>query len=455
MTQPPYSNVQDEQSGTTSLTHSLNLNKELRSENTNLNVNVNESNGYSEPSSSGGDHYSEIDKSAAPSPSPNPTSWPEDLHGEDDEQATTYANVVSRNLPNVPAPPPPPVGPNESPTKPSVSKSNNIDIAQSMNEMSLEAKTQQMSPKKLDPTFLAELEKHLGEKEASKNTNAAQQPQQPPVQHVHPMQQMPPPAAQTSVAPSNVSHAGPPLSNVAMAAVAAVSKPPDNTVIPMLRPPPQSIKPKSPNCDQLQRGNATSSSFNFPNKVQNQWPTKSTNIQRPRSQIGYPTQMSAECSSTDAVVAQMWHQNQQQQQQQHQNYSGNSSNLLQSVSNHHHAPSNLESAAQNVAAAYHQQFPHLPPPGPTNTQPPTPVHSASAASTLQRPASIAGTILSEQVYAELRQTVPNLDQLSQSEFNTLYNKTVRQNILRSYQANSNALASATSNMVSKIMKTYI
>lgn len=43
-----------------------------------------------------------------------------------------------------------------------------------------------------------------------------------------------------------------------------------------------------------------------------------------------------------------------------------------------------------------------------------------------------GTMFSEQVYVELKQTVPNLEQLSQNEFNTLYNKTVQQNILRNY-----------------------
>lgn len=149
----------------------------------------------------------------------------------------------------------------------------------------------------------------------------------------------------------------------------------------------------------------------------------------------------------------MWHQNQTQPQH-NQNlvagssatYAGHSSNLLQCVQNH--APSNLENAAQNVAVAYQQQFPSLPALTPGNLQNNTQQsHSPGTitSSGLQRPASIAGTVLSEQVYAELKQTVPNLDQLSQSEFNTLYNKTVRQNILRSYHANSNALASATCN----------
>ena len=212
---------------------------------------------------------------------------------------------------------------------------NNIDLVQqSISELSVDVEPSS-SPKKLDPAFLAELEKHLGEKEASKNTNAN----------------------------------GASISN--------------NTAIPMLRPPPQSVKPKSPNTDiQQQR------SFNFPNKVQNNWQTpqsKSTNVQpRPRS------------TSSDE-----WH----------------------------NAPSNVDTA-------YQQQFPSLP--IATN-------NARSNSSTVPRPASIAGTQLNEQVYAELRQTVPNLDQLTQNEFNTLYNKTVRQNILRSYQANSTALASAACN----------
>lgn len=42
----------------------------------------------------------------------------------------------------------------------------------------------------------------------------------------------------------------------------------------------------------------------------------------------------------------------------------------------------------------------------------------------------SSSLLSEKVYEELKQSVPNLEQLSQSEFNTLYNKTVQQSILR-------------------------
>lgn len=387
-----------------------------------------ESNGYASSS----DHYSEIDKaSGGASPSPSlQTCWPEDLQSSEAaaaaaaaQAATTYANVVSRNLPHqtTPPPPPPPVGPNESPTKPS---KNNVDIAQSMNELAIDTAVA-ASPKKLDPAFLAELEKHLGEKEATKNTNPNQHAQQ-----VVPPQPIP-------AAPSNV---------VPVAAAAATSSS-NNTVIPMLRPPPQSIKPKSPNGAAA----AAPANFNFPSKVQNSWQPKSINIQRPRSQASAAATSSSssfsssvECSSTEALVAQMWHQNQSAT-------SAYASNLLQCVPNH--APSNLESAPQNVAVAYQQQFPSLPPPNQTNLRngQSQPGASNASSSTLPRPASIAGTVLSEQVYAELKQTVPNLEQLSQSEFNTLYNKTVRQNILRSYHANSNALATATNSMVSLVL----
>lgn len=425
--------------GPSSLQHSLNLNKNLHSENTNLNVNMNvESNGYA-----GSEHYSEVDKTETSSPSPNPQSWPEDLQGNESLSTATYANVVSRGLPSSPAPPPPPVGPNESPTKPK----NNFDIAQSLNEMTLDAKNQ--SPKKLDPVFLAELEKHLGEKEATKNTNSAQyqSPQAQPKQQ-HQQQQQ-----QSAAAPSNI-----PLSTSSAASVS--NKPADNTVIPMLRPPPQSIKPKSPNLNETNGGN-----FNFANKVQNSWHSKSTNIQRPRSQLGLTTQLSAESSNTDAIIAQIWQQNQMQSTSNpniagsstvsastsaatSSSFSGNSSHTLPIA--HNHAPSNLEAAAHNVAKAYHQQFPSLPSPSQLNLQNPQ-AASAQNSSIVQRPASIAGSALSEQVYAELKQTVPNLDQLSQNEFNTLYNKTVRQNILKSYQANSNALVSATNHVIKVVI----
>ncbi|KAJ8668984.1 hypothetical protein QAD02_000243 [Eretmocerus hayati] len=354
------SNVQEEVLSTSSTQQVLNLSKDFRNECPNLNVNLSKSamsNGYAASS----EHYSEIDKegtSAIPTPTPAPVEndWPEDLHSSNIQAASdaTYANVLTRSLSS--APPPPPVGPNESPTK---SKTNNCELAQGMGELSLEAS----SPKKLDPAFLAELEKHLGQKEASNNLNAQQQP---PV----------------------VSNSG--------------------CAIPMLRPPPQSSKPKSPNAEQQQANGA----FNFPNKVQNSWqpqPVKSTNVQRPNSQTG---------SCSDSAE---WRQN-----------------SLQS------APSNLEMAAHNVAIAYHQQFPSLP--AMTNQTQNNVQSQQLSTQSLPRPVSIAGSVLSEQIYAELRQTVPNLEQLSQNEFHTLYNKTVRQNILRGYQATSSSPTPVTNNL---------
>ncbi|XP_060828965.1 receptor tyrosine-protein kinase erbB-3-like [Bombus pascuorum] len=129
--------------------YSLNLSKESRNASINLNVNVDteENNAYSQ------NHYSEIDKPSPPMA--NWSNWPEDMQSE----AQTYVNVSSRNLQSSDTPPPPPVPPNESPPKP---KSNH-DLAQSLNELTINSCN--VSPKKLDPTFLAELEKHLGEKE--------------------------------------------------------------------------------------------------------------------------------------------------------------------------------------------------------------------------------------------------------------------------------------------------
>ncbi|XP_015605227.1 tyrosine-protein kinase sid-3 [Cephus cinctus] len=431
-----YGNVQNEdgtsssQSNTSQYSqdvsqYSISLNKDIRSENTNLNVNLDngEGNGYTE------DHYSEIEK---PSPtSLNISTWPEDLQGE----AQAYANVSSRDLPSANGPPPPPpVGPNESPPKP---KSNH-DLAQSLNELSIDTRPQS-SPKKLDPAFLAELEKHLGEKEACKNTNANQQPSSSNSQY------------------------------------ASVNKLQENSGIPMLRPPPQSAKPKSPQVDQ--RG-----ASNLPTKVQNQWQSKSTNIQRPQSQIAHGNYMLE--STTDMIVGHMWQQSHQSQPQQQNTYpahpSNMSSNLLQcqvpassdllqiALCNVEHAQSNLGNSSSdpnnlsNTSAGQAQNFPSTSHnyiqqqsfnlsassqnSTPNITQVQNDLHQSlvgGSRNTLLRPSSTSGAVLSEQVYAELKQTVPNLEQLSQSEFNTLYNKTVQQNILRNYHGSSNTPSTST------------
>ena len=359
--------------------------------------------------------------------SPTPSTWPEDL----ETGAQTYVNVSSLPVAVGPPPLPPPVGPNESPQKPK----SNVDLAQSLKDLTIDTKPQ-TSPKKLDPAFLAELEKHLGEKEASKNTNATQHQQQQQQQQ----------------------------SVVACSPYAGVPKSQDNSGIPMLRPPPQPLKSKSPQSDPRAVVNIT-------NKVQNSWQSKSTNIQRPRSQLGQigaiPNTQMLE-STTDAIVSQMWQQSQSQalpsqnifpiqtsiQQTQMMQISFQSSaNLLQiAPSNLTHAPSNLQNTqsgllAQNLSANqnyFQQQTFTLPVPNQSGNHNITQVQNDlqhpsttnSRHNSLPRPVSQSGAGLSEQVYAELKQTVPNLEQLSQSEFNTLYNKTVQQNILRNYHANN-------------------
>lgn len=348
--------------------YSLNLSKESRNDSINLNVNVDteENNAYSQ------NHYSEIDKPSPPMA--NWSNWPEDIQSE----AQTYVNVSSRNLQTSDAPPPPPVAPNESPPKP---KSNH-DLAQSLNELTINSCN--VSPKKLDPTFLAELEKHLGEKEASKNMITSQQ---------------------------NPDSSDP---------YASVNKLQDST-IPALRPPPQTIKRKSPQMDYR--------STNLPSKVQNSWPSKSTNIQQPpRSQ---PEQRLE--TATEQMVGQIWQQSQAQQHSAYGTAQGNL-NLLQiapsnvSKPTFNHAQNSLPTANQ----ASHFPNPTLPTGSHGITQIQNDLHQAHS-SNVSKPPNV---VFSEQVYAELKQTVPNLDQLSQNEFNTLYNKTVQQNILRNYYAAS-------------------
>ncbi|XP_046819470.1 activated Cdc42 kinase Ack [Vespa crabro] len=428
-----YGNIQNEEVSTNQNInvnqYSTNLSKNSINESVNLNVNVNNSEGNAFPE----DYYSEIDKLQTPSVS-NWTSWPEDLQSDTTQ---TYANVASHNLPTTSngqpspplppplPPPPPPIGPNESPPKP---KSNH-DLAQNLSELNINSQNV-TSPKKLDPAFLAELEKHLGEKEASKNTNATQQ---------H----------------SNESHT-----------YTLINKLQDNSTIPALRPPPQSIKPKSPQMDQR-------TSTHLPSKVQNSMQSKNTNIQKPMVQQEHRFVE----STTDAIVGQMWQQAHSQVHLQ-SNYSVSTDpnvnrispvvnmpqinvNLLQvAPSNLIHATSNLNSSqygsksatettsnhAQNFTSTSQNYFQQQNVPlltisrnhGITQIQNDLQQAQSSSATntnTISKPAMFAtGTMFSEQVYVELKQTVPNLEQLSQNEFNTLYNKTVQQNILRNYYA---------------------
>lgn len=340
--------------------YSINLSKENRNDSINLNVNVDteESNTYSQ------NHYSEIDK-----PSPPIANWPEDLQND----TQTYVNVSSRNLQTSDAPPPPPVAPNESPPKP---KSNH-DLAQSLSELTINS--QNISPKKLDPAFLAELEKHLGEKEASKNMIARDQQN-----------------------PDSDSYS-------------SINKLQDNT-IPALKPPPQTIKRKSPQLDYR--------SSNLPSKVQNSWPSKSTNIQQPAR-----TERVLE-TTTEQMVGQIWQQTQASQHGTQTNL-----NLLQIApsnvfkQNLNHAQNSLSISNQTMNA----QNLSLPTTGNVHgiTQIQNDLQQTYSSNIVSKPPNV---MFSEQVYAELKQTVPNLDQLSQNEFNTLYNKTVQQNILRNYYA---------------------
>ncbi|KAL2713184.1 activated Cdc42 kinase Ack [Vespula squamosa] len=426
-----YGNIQNEEVSTSQNInvnqYPTNLSKNSINESVNLNVNVNSSEGNVFPE----DHYSEIDKLQTPSVS-NWTSWPEDLQND----TQTYANVATHNLPTTSngqsspplppplPPPPPPMGPNESPSKP---KSNH-DLAQNLSDLSINSHNV-TSPKKLDPAFLAELEKHLGEKEASKNTNATQQ---------H----------------SNESHT-----------YTLINKLQDNSTIPALRPPPQSIKPKSPQMDQR-------TSTHLPSKVQNSMQSKNTNVQKPMLQ----QENRFVESTTDAIVGQMWQQAHSQVHLQ-SNYSVSTdpnvnrispvvnmpqinvnllqvapSNLIQATSNLNSSQYGSKSAtetasnhAQNFTSTNQNYFQQQNVPlltisrnhGITQIQNDLqqPQSSASNTNTISKPAMFAtGTMFSEQVYVELKQTVPNLEQLSQNEFNTLYNKTVQQNILRNYYA---------------------
>ncbi|XP_076160209.1 activated Cdc42 kinase [Ptiloglossa arizonensis] len=371
--------------------YSINLSKESRNDSINLNVNVNvdteESNAYAQ------NHYSEIDKPSPPIA--NWSNWPEDLKND----SQTYVNVSSRNLQTSDAPPPPPVAPNESPPKP---KSNH-DLAQSLNELTIN--TRNLSPKKLDPAFLAELEKHLGEKEASKNMNASQE--SPGVSDPY----------------------------------SSVNKLQENT-IPVLRPPPQSTKPKSPQIDHR--------SSNLPSKVQNSWQSKTTNIQLPRTQ--------SEQRVLETTTDQLWQQSQTSQQNTYTNENVNRAptntqmnlNLLQIAPSNLGNPcnvskTNINHAHNSPSASQTDTFqnPALSTVSHGITQIQNDLQQAHSSNVSSKPASV---VFSEQVYAELKQTVPNLDQLSQNEFNTLYNKTVQQNILRNYYAASTSTVSDSSNL---------
>ncbi|XP_070150291.1 activated Cdc42 kinase Ack [Polyergus mexicanus] len=267
--------------------YSVNLNKECRQDAVNLNVNTSaEGNNAS--------HYSEIDK-ISPRGS-NWSTWPEDLRNS--SIAQTYANVSggesASSCAAVPIPPPPPcIGPNTSPSKPK----SNYELARNMNELSLNSNSSANVTKKLDPGFLAELEKHLGEKEATKNTNSAnggenQESGNANYLRCSSQDKLRQGSASTQQHSTTVEDAARSLS-----------------VIPVLKSPPHK-KSKSPVMTTDRR--ASFSSAPSISKVQNSWQLKSTNIQRPRPK---DEQRMSE-STTDTIVGQIWQQTQTLSQQQ-------------------------------------------------------------------------------------------------------------------------------------------
>jgi len=147
----------------------------------------------------------------------------------------------------------------------------------------------------LDPGFLAELEKHLGEKEATKNTNSANSEEN----------QEPEGASYLRSSQDKLRQGSTSIQQLSTVEDATKSL----TVIPVLKSPPHK-KSKSPITTIDRR--ASFSSTSSTSKVQNSWQSKSTNIQRPRPQ---DEQRMSE-STTDAIVSQIWQQTQTLSQQQ-------------------------------------------------------------------------------------------------------------------------------------------
>ncbi|KAL6430119.1 hypothetical protein ACFW04_007716 [Cataglyphis niger] len=267
--------------------YSVNLNKDCRQDAVNLNVNMN-------AESDVASHYSEIDK-LSPRGS-NWSTWPEDLRNS--SVAQTYANVSNSEPASsfvAPIPPPPPsIGPNTSPSKPK----SNCELARSMNELSLNSNSSANVTRKLDPGFLAELEKHLGEKEATKNTNSANSEENQELGSVNYLRC----SSQDKLRQSSA------LTQQHSTTVEDTAR--SLSVIPVLKSPPHK-KSKSPVTTTDRRASSFSSTPPI-SKVQNSWQSKSTNIQRPRPK---DEQRMSE-STTDAIVGQIWQQTQTLSQQQ-------------------------------------------------------------------------------------------------------------------------------------------
>lgn len=344
--------------------------------------------------------FSDIDRL---SPTPSIASvWPEDMvETNSPAPVQTYANVLSCSAAasaNTPPPPLPQVGPNESPTKRAVAINN---ISRDMKEMTIDQSTQQ-EVKKLDPAFLLELEKHLEQQNSNRVPSQvvvnSSQAFTPPT----PTQAFPPVIKNQPFAASGQIPSFP-----------SVSK--DNTEFPILKPPPQSTKPRSP---QSERGY----------------------VSRPHSQVDYVAEVNNRVLNNPVE--------------------GGAAVTMQQSLVPLHVPSNgvMEPRMPNLLAqmvplqptkdprpvSYQQgdtfasavvsQEPSIVIPRPQSlaSYPKAENFAASScqeASSIALPRPVSGN-LSEKVYAELRQTIPNLENLSQNEFNTLYNKTVQQNILR-------------------------
>ncbi|XP_066588735.1 activated Cdc42 kinase Ack isoform X2 [Prorops nasuta] len=400
------------------------VNKESRNDNVNLNMNVDPKGlNYT------GNHSNKIDKCC---PSQGVwTSWPEDVQQQPLEQQL-YENVSNELFtPSFKAPPPVPlVGPNEKNTN--EKPMSNYDLAQNLCELSINSRSSVNSPNKLDPTFLMELEKHLGEKEANKNTNASQQ-----------------------ISSSD--------------SYTSVSKLSDTSGIPVLKPPPASAKVRAIQMKQH-------SGHGLPYEVHNSWSTtKSTNIQQPNAPAKHLSMIE---TTTDAIVSQMWHQTHGQNvSQTNETTIGRPSSgisvpdtsatqVLGSVVNTSNYNKNtqfnslprttINHAQLNQNFSQQQNIPLLAISQPginqiqNDLQQPQASNGIGPNITLKPIVSVSGAIVSEQVYAELKQTVPNLEQLSQNEFNTLYNKTVQQNILRNYYATNVNSANNTDSYLSHI-----
>ncbi|KAL6268082.1 hypothetical protein P5V15_001171, partial [Pogonomyrmex californicus] len=171
----------------------------------------------------------------------------------------------------------------------------NCELAQSMNELLLSADSNQQESvvKKLDSGFLVDLEKHLGEKETTKNTNANSNESQ----HL-------------GIVSANYLHylsieklRKNSTSIQKLSTMGDNMKPP--SIIPTLKSPPQKkLKSLMTTMDHQITASSTS-----PNKVPNFWQLKNINVQKPLLQNDQSN------SSTGDIMNQIWQQTQNPPQQ--------------------------------------------------------------------------------------------------------------------------------------------